>query len=104
MLVFRRDAQRLQERLVLGPKGEEGAVAEVGVELNPGQTVIYHWAAEAALDFNIHSHQGEDVTYHERLVQREADGVFGSRGTQDYYLMWENGGKVPVSLHLELRR
>ena len=103
-MAFRRDAPRMQETFILQPKGAEGAVAELAVELTPGQTVIYHWAAEAVVEFNIHSHQGETVTYHERLVQREADGVFGSRTPVDYYLMWENSRAGPVSVRVELRR
>ncbi|MFQ5918857.1 MAG: hypothetical protein ACE5I4_02270 [Thermoplasmata archaeon] len=104
MTAFRRDAPGLEEDFTLQPSGSEGAVAELVVELTPGQTVIYHWEAETEVDFNIHSHQGEAVTYHERLVRREADGVFGSRTSGEYYLMWENGTSAPVSIRVELRR
>ncbi len=103
-MAFRRDAPRMQEAFVLQPKGAEGAVAELAVELTPGQTVIYHWVTEAEVEFNIHSHQGEVVTYHERLVQREADGVFASRTSGDYYLMWENSHPGPVPVRVDLRR
>ncbi len=103
-MTFRRDAAQMKETFILQPKGAEGAVAELAVELTPGQTVIYHWVTEAEVEFNIHSHQGEAVTYHERLVQREADGVFGSRTSVDYYLMWENSRPGPVTVRVDLRR
>jgi hypothetical protein len=103
-MAFRRGAPRLQERFVLQPAGSKGAVAELAVELTPDQTVIYHWDAEMDVEFNIHSHQGEAVTYHERLVQREADGVFGSRTSGEYYLMWENGQSAPVPIRVRLQR
>lgn len=104
MKAFPRDAPRSQQAFTLQAKGAEGAVAELAVELTPGQTVIYHWKADKEVEFNIHSHQGEAVTYHERLWQREADGVFGSRTSGDYYLMWENGHPGPVGVRVELRR
>ncbi|MCJ2531831.1 MAG: hypothetical protein LN413_05960 [Candidatus Thermoplasmatota archaeon] len=94
----------MQETLTLQAKGAKGAVAELAVELTPGQTVSYHWKADKEVEFNIHSHQGEAVTYHERLSQREADGVFGSRTSGEYYLMWENGDPDPVEIRVELRR
>ncbi|MEE9163935.1 MAG: hypothetical protein V3U17_03975 [Thermoplasmata archaeon] len=103
-MAFRRDAPSMQETFLLQPKGAEGAIAELAVELTPGETVIYHWVAEAEVEFNIHSHQGEEVTYHDRLVQQEADGVFGSRTSADYYLMWENLRPGPVSVRVEVRR
>ena len=103
-MAFRRDAPRMRETFILQPKGVEGSVVELAAELTPGQTVIYHWEAEVEVEFNIHSHQGDAVTYHERLIQREADGVFGSRTPVDYYLMWENGRPGPVSVRVELRR
>ncbi len=104
MKAFTRDAPRLQETFTLQAKGAEGAVAEMAVELMPGQTIIYHWEADKEVEFNIHSHQGEAVTYHERLSQREADGVFGSRTSGEYSLMWENGAPGPVGVRVELRR
>ncbi|MFQ5986724.1 MAG: hypothetical protein ACE5KQ_05145 [Thermoplasmata archaeon] len=103
-MAFPRDAAQLQESFTLHAVREEGAVVELAVELNPGQTVIYHWVADHDVEFNIHSHQGETVTYHERLLEREADGVFGGRTTGDYYLMWENGHSRPVTVRVELRR
>ncbi len=42
-MAFRRDAPQMLETFILQSKGAEGAVAELAVELTPGQTVIYHW-------------------------------------------------------------
>ncbi|MFQ5907940.1 MAG: hypothetical protein ACE5JE_03805 [Thermoplasmata archaeon] len=104
MIAFPRDAPRLQESFSLQAEGSEGAVVELAVELTPEETVVYHWEAEEDVEFNIHSHRGESVTYHERLSQREADGVFGSRMSGEYYLMWENGHSRPIAVRVELRR
>jgi hypothetical protein len=103
-MAFPLDVPRLQETFSLQAKGSKGAVVELAVELTPGETVIYRWEADEVVEFNIHSHQGDAVTYHERLSQREADGVFGSRTPGDYYLMWENGHSRPIPVRVELRR
>lgn len=103
-MAFPRDAPHFEESFTLRPQGEAEAIAELSVELEAGQSLTYRWEAEAEVEFNIHSHRDEDVTYHERLLQREADGLFKSRSTGDYYLMWQNPHGRPVPVRVALRR
>lgn len=103
-MAFPRNASRFAQSFTLHARGEEGAIAEVAVELKPGQSVIYRWEAEGVVEFNVHAHHGERVTYYERLEQQAADGRFESRAEDVYSLMWENHLARAVKVRVELRR
>lgn len=103
-MAFPRDTSRFEESFTLQAEGEPGAIAEVTVELTPGQGVLYRWDAEETVEFNVHSHHGKKVTYHERLEQQAAVGRVESRAEEVYSLMWENRVPHAVKVRVELRR
>jgi hypothetical protein len=67
--------------------------------MKAGQRLSYSFESDTNLDFNVHYHVGEDVTY-----PVEKDGTRRERGElqvtvpQDYCLMWVSSGQSPSLL------
>ena len=84
-----------------------GGFVELCEKLPAGAKVSWRFKADAALDFNVHFHEGKAVRYPVRQDQvSEADGVLEAPGAQDYCWMWVNKGKggSPVPLAIQLKR
>lgn len=79
--------------------------AEVCGPLKAGQRVAWSFEADGPLNFNIHYHEGEKVTYpaRENAVSKR-DGELKVELDQGYCWMWSNKGTQPVKLKLELQR
>ena len=70
-------------------KLEAGKVHEHCVKLAKGTTRNYHWKSSAPVDFNIHYHEGEKVSYPvKRDAMRGDGGSFTADVTQDFCWMW----------------
>ena len=68
---------------------EPGKVHEVCERLEKGDKRRYHWKATAPVDFNIHYHEGEKVTFPvKRDAMRGDGGTFIAPVAQDYCWMW----------------
>jgi len=82
-----------------------GRFFEACGRLDAGAAVRWQFEAAAALDFNIHYHQGKDVIYPAQLraVAQAAD-TLAVKLAQDYCWMWTNRGSAPVRLDLRLQR
>lgn len=92
---------RMERELVVPP----GKFAEVCGRLNTSDVVQWRFEAVEALDFNIHFHEGEKVTYPERQDDtREMSGTFSSQAEHDYCWMWRNRGTRPVAMTFQLTR
>jgi hypothetical protein len=92
----KKEATRVQKSERISPDG----IAEYCVKLEAGQVVRYRFEAEAPLEFNIHSHQGEEVTY---AVQQEAVGRiefvdFKPQRADDWCWMWTNKNAAAADL------
>ena len=75
-----------------------GAIAEECLRLPAGRSRSFEWAASAPVDFNIHYHQGEKVTYPVKAnQQREGKGRFKAAASEDYCWMWTAKGAARVS-------
>ena len=78
----------------VGPGGQH----EECMKLQKDETRRFEWSANAAVDFNIHYHEGSEVFY-----PLKRDGVTKDKGTfkakiaQDYCWMWTARDK-PVKL------
>ena len=82
-----------------------GQFVELCEKLPAGAKLSWSFKAEAALDFNVHFHEGNDVRYPVKQDQvTQAQGVFDAPGAQDYCWMWVNKGGSPVNLALLLKR
>ena len=68
---------------------EAGRIHEECARLEAGEKRNYHWKADAPVDFNIHFHRGNDVTYPvKRTAMRGDGGTFVARTGEDYCWMW----------------
>lgn len=82
-----------------------GKFAEVCGPLKAGEQVAWSFEADGPLNFNIHFHEGEKVTYPARengVSKRE--GELKVEQGQGYCWMWSNKGAQPVRLKLALRQ
>ncbi len=82
-----------------------GKFVEICEKLPNGSAVDWQFNASAPVNFNIHFHQGKDVTFPEKQ-----DGVSERRGTlvapsdEDYCWMWSNKGDAPSSIRVSLAK
>jgi hypothetical protein len=68
---------------------EPGAMHEECATLAAGEKRSYYWKAAAPVDFNIHFHEGEKVSYPvKREAMRGDGGTFVAKVAQDYCWMW----------------
>lgn len=67
-------------------------------ELAAGQRLVYDFSAAKTVKFNIHYHAGGKVLYAVRKSARHASGVFTSRASQGYCMMWTNAHAVSIDL------
>jgi len=66
-----------------------GAIAEECLRLEGGRSRAFEWTADGPVDFNIHFHQGDKVSYPVKLnAQRKGGGRFTANSGEDYCWMW----------------
>ena len=66
-----------------------GAIHEECARVEAGDKRNYHWKSDAPVDFNIHFHRGNDVTYPvKRTAMRGDGGTFLAKSGEDYCWMW----------------
>jgi hypothetical protein len=84
---------------------EPGQFAEICGKVQKGEAIAWVYQGNAALDFNIHYHVGENVIYPVRKPSaKAARGRLRAALDQNYCWMWTNKGQQPVALSLTLRR
>jgi hypothetical protein len=84
---------------------EPKKVHEECQRIEAGQKRRYMWRADGPVDFNIHFHRGDDVTYPvKRDAMRGDGGTFSAKQGEDYCWMWTARDKaVKVEGRLETR-
>ena len=76
---------------------QPGGMAETCFRLEAGKSRAFEWTSDAALDFNIHYHVGDQATYPVRLGnQTKGKGKFTARIGEEYCWMWT--AKFPTRL------
>ena len=84
-----------------------GKFAEVCGQLTAPSAVAWTFDADAPLDFNVHYHQGQQVTYPaKRSAVRQGRDTLKVETPQDYCWMWANrsGRDARLRLVLSLQR
>ncbi|MCW5592613.1 MAG: hypothetical protein KIS74_10990 [Burkholderiales bacterium] len=77
---------------------EPGGVAEECLRLPAGKARRFEWSASAPVDFNIHYHRGNDVTYPVKAnQQRDGKGRFTAAAAEDYCWMWTAKGATRIT-------
>ncbi|MCV2367865.1 hypothetical protein [Roseateles oligotrophus] len=83
----------------------QGKFVEICGKLDKAKPVIWQFTAGQALNFNIHFHEGEKVTYPARVEgATAASGLLKIVSEQDYCWMWTNKSDQAVELKLMLSR
>jgi hypothetical protein len=80
-----------------------GGEHEECVHLESGDSRRYYWRASGPVDFNIHFHHGDDVSYPvKRAAMRGDGGTFTAKSGEDYCWMWTALDR-PVKLEGRIR-
>jgi hypothetical protein len=75
-----------------------GGIAEECLRLEAGRSRTFAWTSDAPVDFNIHFHRGDAVTYPVKLNgQRRGGGRFTAGAGEDYCWMWSAQGAATVT-------
>lgn len=78
---------------------------EICGALEKDQPVAWSFKAEQPVNFNIHFHVGEAVTYPAKVEGAgAASGQLKPASKQDYCWMWSNKSDKPVALILSLQK
>ena len=81
---------------------EAGKIHEECMRLGKGERRRYDWKADTAVDFNIHYHEGQEVSYPvKRDGMRTDGGTFTAKIAQDYCWMWT--AKVQTKIEGKIR-
>lgn len=96
------DAQgRFERSLNVAP----GKFVEVCGKLARGAKVEWRFDSDAALDFNIHYHEGKETRFPARAAQLgTGQGTLDAPLDQDYCWMWTNKGRAATALKLRLAK
>lgn len=66
-----------------------GGIAEECLRLEAGRSRSFTWSADGPVDFNIHFHQGDKVSYPVKANgRRKGGGRFTASAGEDYCWMW----------------
>ncbi len=71
--------------------------------LNVGQTLTFQFEANAELDFNLHYHQGNDITYPLKGKYSSYSNTYVAEQKNDFCLMWQNTSDKPASFQVVYR-
>lgn len=82
---------------------EPGKFAEINVELGAGAKMSASFRSEAAVAWNIHSHEGDKPTIHAEGDDAEGAPAFAAEKGGLYSYLWVNEGKKAAKLDVELR-
>ena len=78
---------------------------EICGALNKDQRIAWSLKAEQPVNFNIHFHVGEEVTYPAKVEGADsASGQLKPASQQDYCWMWSNKTEQPVDLMVTLQK
>jgi hypothetical protein len=82
-----------------------GRFVEMCEQLSHGARVRWRYEAASPLDFNVHFHEGQSVSYPTQAQgAAHADGALQAARDQEYCWMWTNQATKDVTLHVELQR
>ena len=84
---------------------QAGKSAEVCFALAEGDRVDYAFDATSAVDFNLHTHRGQQVVMPVEVTHTAAQsGKYVSLQAGDYCLTWKNAAGIPSHISGEWRR
>lgn len=82
---------------------EPGKFAEINLEMGEGATIeVEYTGAGGALEWNVHSHDGDNVVIHAEGVGSEGKLPFSAPHAGLYSYLWKNASSTPVRLTTRL--
>lgn len=75
-----------------------GGMFEIGLKMKAGTSVQYMLKADAFLYFDIHSHDGMEITTHSATEGKSFEGEFVAPKDADYYFLAENLGESDITM------
>src|SRR5438045_3462340 len=76
---------------------QPGQVHEECTKMDKGEARRYEWKSDAAVDFNIHYHEGKEIFYPvKKDAVKKAAGTFRAKTAQEYCWMWTS--KSPATI------
>jgi hypothetical protein len=83
---------------------EPRKMLEFCAKLTAGEQRRFHWKSSAAVDFNIHHHEGSEPIYAmKREAMRGDGGTFTAKAEQEYCWMWTaRNAKARVEAQVEI--
>lgn len=84
---------------------EPGSFVELNLEMNASAELAYRWSTtpETTIAFDVHSHEGTDVRYHEQVEASQHEGSFTAPEDGGYSLLWENTASEPVTVEIHIQ-
>lgn len=81
---------------------EAGKIEEPCFTLAMTDRLEYSFNSDSPLDFNLHYHEGQGVSFPVEMKNVSAHkGTFVATGSRKYCLMWTNRGEAPLELHYD---
>lgn len=82
-----------------------GKFVEICEKLPKGSAVDWQFNASAPVNFNVHFHQGKDVSFPEKQDSiSERRGTLIAPSSEDYCWMWSNKGDAPSIVRVMLTK
>ena len=82
-------AEDLKTPRVFGLDLKPGKVHEECLTIDKGKSIDFEWSSTQLLDFNIHFHKGNEVSYPVRVDNvKVKKGRFSPGAKEDYCWMW----------------
>lgn len=82
---------------------EPGKFAEINLEMGEGAAIEVHYdGAGGSLEWNVHSHKGDEVVVHNEGTGTEGSVKFAAPHPGLYSYLWKNVGSTPVRLTTRL--
>lgn len=93
-------ANSFEREVALSP----GSFVEVNLAMNDSAELAYRWstAPEATIAFDVHSHAGGEVRYHERANATSGEGSFTAPSEGTYSLLWENTADEEITVDVAI--
>lgn len=79
-----------------------GSFFEANLAMNESAEITYDWSTspEVVLAFDVHSHDGREVRYHDRVNASTHEGSFTAPSQGTFSLLWENTGGEEITVEV----
>ncbi|MEP6703081.1 MAG: hypothetical protein ABJB04_08815 [Betaproteobacteria bacterium] len=84
---------------------QPGKIAEECFVLAEGERIDYQFESTTAVDFNLHTHRGNEIVLPVNVrATRAQSGTYSSPRREEYCMMWTNSATIPAHVTGDWRR